>query len=156
MWLCFENLCECRAASQTLLALPSPFLSQDPILNIHDLTQIHSDMNLPVPDPILLTNSHDGLDGVRLLARNSIKLEWFLVGFGWTWKPALKWGADSCYFRILPHLHLLMMSAQCMNNVSHLCLFQPNMKKRKLEDCEETFQGKLSRLSCFLQGASVN
>ncbi|XP_020651680.2 proteasome activator complex subunit 3 isoform X2 [Pogona vitticeps] len=53
---------------------------KDPILNIHDLTQIHSDMNLPVPDPILLTNSHDGLDG-------------------------------------------------------------PNMKKRKLEDCEETFQG---------------
>ncbi|KAF6096451.1 proteasome activator subunit 3 [Phyllostomus discolor] len=36
---------------------------KEPILNIHDLTQIHSDMNLPVPDPILLTNSHDGLDG---------------------------------------------------------------------------------------------
>ncbi|KAK2536136.1 Psme3 [Columba guinea] len=53
---------------------------KEPILNIHDLTQIHSDMNLPVPDPILLTNSHDGLDG-------------------------------------------------------------PNMKKRKLEDREETFQG---------------
>uniref|UniRef100_A0A8C5KAP8 Proteasome activator PA28 C-terminal domain-containing protein n=1 Tax=Jaculus jaculus TaxID=51337 RepID=A0A8C5KAP8_JACJA len=35
----------------------------EPILNIHDLTQIHSDMKLPVPDPILLTNSHDGLDG---------------------------------------------------------------------------------------------
>lgn len=40
---------------------------QEPILNIHDLTQIHSDMNLPVPDPILLTNSHDGLDGVSVL-----------------------------------------------------------------------------------------
>ncbi|XP_035424295.1 proteasome activator complex subunit 3 isoform X1 [Cygnus atratus] len=53
---------------------------KEPILNIHDLTQIHSDMNLPVPDPILLTNSHDGLDG-------------------------------------------------------------PNMKKRKLEEREETFQG---------------
>lgn len=24
-------------------------------------------MNLPVPDPILLTNSHDGLDGVSVL-----------------------------------------------------------------------------------------
>ncbi|KAM5288741.1 proteasome activator complex subunit 3-like [Ctenodactylus gundi] len=36
---------------------------KEPILNIHDLTQIHSDMNFPVPDPILLTNSHDGLDG---------------------------------------------------------------------------------------------
>uniref|UniRef100_A0A8C2MJE8 Proteasome activator PA28 C-terminal domain-containing protein n=1 Tax=Cricetulus griseus TaxID=10029 RepID=A0A8C2MJE8_CRIGR len=35
----------------------------EPILNIHDLTQIHSETNLPVPDPILLTNSHDGLDG---------------------------------------------------------------------------------------------
>uniref|UniRef100_A0A8D0GLE6 Proteasome activator complex subunit 1 n=1 Tax=Sphenodon punctatus TaxID=8508 RepID=A0A8D0GLE6_SPHPU len=53
---------------------------KDPILNIHDLTQIHSEMNLPVPEPILLTNSHDGLDG-------------------------------------------------------------PNLKKRKLEDCEETCQG---------------
>lgn len=42
-------------------------LFQEPILNIHDLTQIHSDMNLPVPDPILLTNSHDGLDGVSVL-----------------------------------------------------------------------------------------
>lgn len=42
-------------------------LFQEPILNIHDLTQIHSDMNLPVPDPILLTNSHDGLDGVSIL-----------------------------------------------------------------------------------------
>lgn len=60
---------------------------KDPILNIHDLTQIHSDMNLPVPDPILLTNSHDGLDG-------------------------------------------------------------PNMKKRKLEDREETFQGKSPHVPC--------
>lgn len=42
-------------------------LFQEPILNIHDLTQIHSDMNLPVPDPILLTNSHDGLDGVSVV-----------------------------------------------------------------------------------------
>lgn len=31
-------------------------------------------MNLPVPDPILLTNSHDGLDGVRLLS-----WLWFLL-----------------------------------------------------------------------------
>ena len=44
---------------------------QEPILNIHDLTQIHSDMNLPVPDPILLTNSHDGLDGVSVLYLSS-------------------------------------------------------------------------------------
>ncbi|XP_030076647.1 proteasome activator complex subunit 3 [Microcaecilia unicolor] len=32
---------------------------KDPNLNIQDLTQIHSEMNLPVPDPILLTNCHD-------------------------------------------------------------------------------------------------
>ncbi|KAB1256084.1 Proteasome activator complex subunit 3 [Camelus dromedarius] len=36
---------------------------KEPILNIHDLTQTHSDTNLPVPDPILLANSHVGLDG---------------------------------------------------------------------------------------------
>ncbi|KAL8169076.1 UNVERIFIED_CONTAM: Proteasome activator complex subunit 3 [Gekko kuhli] len=53
---------------------------KDPILNIHDLTHIHSDMNLPLPHPILLKNSHDEMDG-------------------------------------------------------------PSMKKIKLEDCKETFQG---------------
>uniref|UniRef100_A0A8C5MNU6 Proteasome activator complex subunit 3 n=1 Tax=Leptobrachium leishanense TaxID=445787 RepID=A0A8C5MNU6_9ANUR len=37
---------------------------KEPMLNVQDLTQIHSEMNLPVPDPILLTNSHGGLDTV--------------------------------------------------------------------------------------------
>lgn len=55
-------------------------LLNDPTLNIHNLTQIHSDMNLPVPDPILLMNNHDLLD-------------------------------------------------------------RPKTQKRKLEDCEETYQG---------------
>nr|XP_033775045.1 proteasome activator complex subunit 3-like [Geotrypetes seraphini] len=32
---------------------------KNPELNIQDLTQIHSEMNLPVPDPILFTNCHD-------------------------------------------------------------------------------------------------
>ncbi|MBZ3870477.1 Proteasome activator complex subunit 3 [Sciurus carolinensis] len=43
-----------------LLELDSFLKEQN--LNIHNLTQIHLDMNIPVPDPILLTNSHDGLD----------------------------------------------------------------------------------------------
>ncbi|KPP76163.1 proteasome activator complex subunit 3-like, partial [Scleropages formosus] len=35
---------------------------KDPILNIQELKDIHCEINLKVPDPILLTNSHDGLD----------------------------------------------------------------------------------------------
>ncbi|XP_015217391.1 proteasome activator complex subunit 3 isoform X2 [Lepisosteus oculatus] len=35
---------------------------KDPILNIIELKDIHSEINLSVPDPIILTNSHDGLE----------------------------------------------------------------------------------------------
>ncbi|KAF6299460.1 proteasome activator subunit 3 [Rhinolophus ferrumequinum] len=61
-----------------LLELDS-FLKEQ-ILNIHDLTQIHSDMNLPVPDPILLTNSHDGLDGPTYKKRRLDECEEALQG----------------------------------------------------------------------------
>nr|XP_056711828.1 proteasome activator complex subunit 3-like [Euleptes europaea] len=44
-------------------------LLKDPILNIRDLTQIHSDMNIPVPDAILFANSHDGLVGPGMKKR---------------------------------------------------------------------------------------
>ncbi|XP_039595423.1 proteasome activator complex subunit 3 [Polypterus senegalus] len=36
---------------------------KDPLINVLDLNEIHSEINLSVPDPILLTNSHDGLEG---------------------------------------------------------------------------------------------
>ncbi|XP_019719763.1 proteasome activator complex subunit 3 isoform X1 [Hippocampus comes] len=36
--------------------------AQEPIINIVELKEIHSDINLTVPDPILLSNLHDGLD----------------------------------------------------------------------------------------------
>lgn len=35
---------------------------KDPILNICDLKEIHSEINLTVPDPILLSDIHDGLE----------------------------------------------------------------------------------------------
>ncbi|KAM6964521.1 proteasome activator complex subunit 3 [Tautogolabrus adspersus] len=35
---------------------------KDPIINISDLKEIHSEINLTVPDPILLPNLHDGLE----------------------------------------------------------------------------------------------
>uniref|UniRef100_A0A8C8J1V6 Proteasome activator complex subunit 1 n=1 Tax=Oncorhynchus tshawytscha TaxID=74940 RepID=A0A8C8J1V6_ONCTS len=35
---------------------------KDPILNICELKEIHSEINLTVPDPILLSNLHDGLE----------------------------------------------------------------------------------------------
>ncbi|XP_056403846.1 proteasome activator complex subunit 3 [Hyla sarda] len=42
---------------------------KEPMLNVQDLSQIHSEMNLPVPDPILLSNSHDGIDAPSLKKR---------------------------------------------------------------------------------------
>ncbi|CAB1341851.1 unnamed protein product [Coregonus sp. 'balchen'] len=35
---------------------------KEPILNVADLKEIHSEINVKVPDPIILNNSHDGLD----------------------------------------------------------------------------------------------
>ncbi|KAG8565916.1 hypothetical protein GDO81_013030 [Engystomops pustulosus] len=42
---------------------------KEPMLNVQDLSQIHSEMDLPVPDPILLSNSHDGIDAPSLKKR---------------------------------------------------------------------------------------
>lgn len=42
------------------------FCTQDPIINITELKEIHSEINLTVPDPILLSNLQDGLEAVRL------------------------------------------------------------------------------------------
>uniref|UniRef100_A0AAZ3PBV1 Proteasome activator complex subunit 3 n=1 Tax=Oncorhynchus tshawytscha TaxID=74940 RepID=A0AAZ3PBV1_ONCTS len=39
---------------------------KDPGLNICELKEIHSEINLTVPDPIILSNLHDGLEAVRL------------------------------------------------------------------------------------------
>ncbi|XP_030630396.1 proteasome activator complex subunit 3 isoform X1 [Chanos chanos] len=36
---------------------------KDPNLNIKELKEIHSEINLTVPDPIVLTDIHDGLEG---------------------------------------------------------------------------------------------
>ncbi|XP_024259391.1 proteasome activator complex subunit 3 [Oncorhynchus tshawytscha] len=35
---------------------------KEPILNVADLKDIHSEINVKVPDPIILNNSHDGVD----------------------------------------------------------------------------------------------
>ncbi|XP_075702682.1 proteasome activator complex subunit 3 [Rhinoderma darwinii] len=42
---------------------------KEPMLNVQDLSLIHCEMNLPVPDPILLSNSHDGIDTPNLKKR---------------------------------------------------------------------------------------
>ncbi|KAG9474244.1 hypothetical protein GDO78_004516 [Eleutherodactylus coqui] len=39
------------------------------MLNVQDLSQIHCEMNLVVPDPIILSNSHDGIDAPTLKKR---------------------------------------------------------------------------------------
>uniref|UniRef100_A0A8C1CLZ1 Proteasome activator complex subunit 3 n=2 Tax=Cyprinus carpio TaxID=7962 RepID=A0A8C1CLZ1_CYPCA len=36
---------------------------KDPTINIRELKEIHSEINLTVPDPILLSDIHDGLEG---------------------------------------------------------------------------------------------
>uniref|UniRef100_A0AAY4DE57 Proteasome activator complex subunit 3 n=1 Tax=Denticeps clupeoides TaxID=299321 RepID=A0AAY4DE57_9TELE len=61
-----QNIAENLVASffpQKLLELDS--LLKEPILHIHDLKEIHSEIDLTVPDPVLLTNSHDGVEVVR-------------------------------------------------------------------------------------------
>ncbi|XP_055513130.1 proteasome activator complex subunit 3 isoform X2 [Leucoraja erinacea] len=35
---------------------------KEPLSNISDLATIHSELNMPVPEPIIISNSHDGLD----------------------------------------------------------------------------------------------
>uniref|UniRef100_UPI00359024FC proteasome activator complex subunit 3-like n=1 Tax=Myxine glutinosa TaxID=7769 RepID=UPI00359024FC len=37
------------------------FLQED-ILNVTDLSTLHSELNIPIPDPIVLSNNHDGID----------------------------------------------------------------------------------------------
>ena len=39
---------------------------QEPILNLSDLKEIHSEMKLLVAGPMVFINSHDGVDMVRL------------------------------------------------------------------------------------------
>uniref|UniRef100_H2ZYT4 Proteasome activator complex subunit 3 n=1 Tax=Latimeria chalumnae TaxID=7897 RepID=H2ZYT4_LATCH len=65
---CFRERITGEAEDLVASFFPKKLLELDGLLkesnlNIQDLTQIHSEMNLPVPDPILLTNSHDGMDG---------------------------------------------------------------------------------------------
>ncbi|KAM3864150.1 proteasome activator complex subunit 3-like [Diretmus argenteus] len=42
---------------------------KEPILNVSDLKEIHSDITFKIPDPILLSNSHDGLDTLNAKKR---------------------------------------------------------------------------------------
>lgn len=39
---------------------------QDPAINIAELKEIHSEINLTVPEPILLSKLHDGVEVVSL------------------------------------------------------------------------------------------
>ncbi|TKS89494.1 Proteasome activator complex subunit 3 [Collichthys lucidus] len=46
----------------SLLKVDNEIKTKDPIINITELKEIHSEINLTVPDPILLSNLHDGLE----------------------------------------------------------------------------------------------
>ncbi|XP_069763396.1 proteasome activator complex subunit 3 isoform X1 [Narcine bancroftii] len=46
---------------------------KEPLSNISDLATIHSDLNLPVPEPIILTNSHDGLDNTCNIKKRKLE-----------------------------------------------------------------------------------
>lgn len=60
----------CTSQSVNKVNTASVVVLQDPSINITELKEIHSEINLTVPDPILLSNLHDGLDAVRLNAVN--------------------------------------------------------------------------------------
>ncbi|XP_063816128.1 proteasome activator complex subunit 3 [Pseudophryne corroboree] len=71
---CFRERITTEAEDLVASFFPKKLLELDgflkePMLNVQDLTQIHSEMNLPVPDPIILTNSHDVLDAPNLKKR---------------------------------------------------------------------------------------
>ncbi|XP_053569284.1 proteasome activator complex subunit 3-like [Bombina bombina] len=71
---CFQERITSEAEDLVASFFPKKLLELDgflkePMLNVQDLTLIHSEMNLPVPDPIILTNSHDGLDSQTLKKR---------------------------------------------------------------------------------------
>ncbi|XP_040291345.1 proteasome activator complex subunit 3 [Bufo bufo] len=71
---CFRERITNEAEDLVAIFFPKKLLELDgflkePMLNVQDLSQIHCEINLPVPDPILLSNSHDGIDTPTLKKR---------------------------------------------------------------------------------------
>lgn len=54
-----DNVLQCKNGDSIFFSL------QDPSINITELKDIHSEINLTVPDPILVPHLHDGLETVR-------------------------------------------------------------------------------------------
>ncbi|KAG8006746.1 Proteasome activator complex subunit 3 [Nibea albiflora] len=46
----------------SLLKVNSELKSKEPIFNVTDLKEIHSEIKCKIPEPIVFTNSHDGMD----------------------------------------------------------------------------------------------
>ncbi|XP_078280814.1 proteasome activator complex subunit 3 [Rhinoraja longicauda] len=46
---------------------------KEPLSNISDLATIHSELNLPVPEPIIISNSHDGLDSAPNIKKRKLE-----------------------------------------------------------------------------------
>ncbi|KAG8446619.1 hypothetical protein GDO86_014174 [Hymenochirus boettgeri] len=74
---CFRERITSEAEDLVATFFPKKLLELDgllkePMLNVQDLSQIHSEMNLPVPDPIILTNSHDGLEAPLNLKKRKL------------------------------------------------------------------------------------
>ncbi|KAL7377470.1 hypothetical protein ABVT39_000151 [Epinephelus coioides] len=49
-------------AMSSLLKVDRELKTREPILNVTDLKEIHSEIKFRVPEPIIFTNSHDGVD----------------------------------------------------------------------------------------------
>lgn len=47
---------------------------KDPSINIAELKDIHSEINLTVPDPILVPHLHDGLETVRTNIKGNLNV----------------------------------------------------------------------------------
>uniref|UniRef100_G3NQK7 Proteasome activator complex subunit 3 n=1 Tax=Gasterosteus aculeatus aculeatus TaxID=481459 RepID=G3NQK7_GASAC len=64
------SLCPLLAEHLVASFFPKKLLELDqflkePILNVKDLKEIHSEIKFTVPEPILFTNSHDGVDNTK-------------------------------------------------------------------------------------------
>uniref|UniRef100_A0A8C7PW93 Proteasome activator complex subunit 3 n=1 Tax=Oncorhynchus mykiss TaxID=8022 RepID=A0A8C7PW93_ONCMY len=69
---------------------------KDPGLNICELKEIHSEINLTVPDPIILSNLHDGLEAVFVMPGGMMKSNAKLVDLIEKVKPEIRTLIEKC------------------------------------------------------------
>lgn len=113
-----ENNCYC-------LRKNTLWCFQDPIINITELKEIHSEINLTVPDPILIPNLHDGLEAVSLYSRVNDVLG-------------------------IHNGHCVQSRGKKCLSILFLFVSQQNAKKRKMEDGSGEDKGECKQSFVFI------